>query len=115
MGAATAVSGFAWWTFNRLVKRVDDSVANIALIRALLPSYVLEADADVEIGKVTHAIETMRVEGIAREARILEAVRDVGKNSTQENTQLRSEITGVHQRIDRIFEQSVRRDRHQRD
>jgi hypothetical protein len=54
-------------------------------------------------------MEKMRLEGMQREGRILEAIERQGDQSTAENRILRADFAKVNDRIDRLRDRDPRR------
>lgn len=115
----TAFASFVWFTVVRLINHVDELdkavhgpdgpvALNRGQLEAMKINYLLRADFNTEMDRVSSAIDRMRLEGIARETRILDSVERINTNNKDESRQIREDISGVHQRIDRLV--SARRE-----
>ncbi len=78
-------------------------------IHQQLPTFVKADKLELTERRLHDSIEAMRREGDTRESRILEAVGIANDSNKADNERVRTEITGVHNRIDRLFEQQSRR------
>lgn len=108
----SAVGAVLAWLIRRFITTVDKHEAAIygdAGLFRLLAAYVKREDHDVANAELAAQMEKMRLEGIQREGRILDAINNQSDVSTQENRILRSDIGKLHDRIDRLQDRIGRR------
>lgn len=108
-GSLLAVASFL---LRRFIKAVDGHGESIAKLQADQAKFVQREVHDVANAQIAAIIERMRIEGHAREERILEAIERSREQNAVDTRALRGELSGVHQRIDRLREQAG--DRHPR-
>jgi cell division protein FtsB len=99
------------WLIRRFIQTVDKH--DVALygesgLFRLLALYVKRDDHDVANAELAAQMEKMRLEGMQREGRILEAIEREGNSSTAENRILRADFSKLHDRIDRLKDSSGR-------
>src|SRR5512147_1774803 len=99
----SAVGAVVAWLLRRFIQRVDKHEAALygedGVFR-LLAQYVKREDHDVANAELAAHMEKMRLEGMQREGRILEAIERQGDQATAENRIVRSDISKLHDRID---------------
>jgi hypothetical protein len=110
------VWGVTWYMLQRFVSAVDDlrndlhgTEGPVAKLRgeladmaAKLPTYQTREDASVVARDVATKLDALRAESVAREDRIVGAIRDMGRTSQAESAAIRAELRAVHERVDRI-------------
>lgn len=119
------LTAFVWFIVRRLIDAVDKldeqvmgpdgPVAwNRVQIEAVKVNYLTRAEFNSEMEKVSTAIDRMRLEGIGRETRILESVERINTSNREQTERLReaikTDIGGVHTRIDRLIQNGHARD-----
>lgn len=114
--AATTVGGFLWWAVRRAIKNFDDlnealyaPTGVVALVRsdvartnARFDAYMPREEIEMISSKLAESLERMRVESVAREARLLDAINGVARSNIEESRITRREIGETNARIDRI-------------
>lgn len=83
--------------------------ADISGINLQLPTFVKSDKLELTERRLQESIETLRKEGNTREVRILEAVSDANESNKKDNEDVRKQITGVHVRIDNMYERRQER------
>jgi hypothetical protein len=109
---ASAVGAVLAWVLRRFITTIDKHEAAIygdAGLFRLLALYVKREDHDVANAELAAQMEKMRLEGMQREGRILEAIERQGDQSTAENRILRADFAKVNDRIDRLRDRDPRR------
>lgn len=115
---ATTVGGFLWWAVRRAIKNMDDlnraiyhPQGSLALVRgeviatnARFDAYVPREEIEVISGKLAESLERIRVESIAREQRMLDAINRVSQSNIEEGRITRNEIGKTNERIDRLID-----------
>lgn len=104
-GIVGAILAFWLTRFIRTVDKHDDAIYGDKGLFRLLALYVKREDHDVANAELAAQIEKMRMEGIQREGRIIDAIEKQGDASTQENRILRADVGKLHDRIDRLRDQ----------
>jgi len=99
MGIINTWLGF--W-LRRLLKSVDENAAAIVTIQAQLPLYVRREAHDVANAELAAHMDRMRIEAVEREARILGAIDRQGTLAREDIGSVRTELSNVNGRIDRI-------------
>lgn len=100
-GATFAAAGFL---LRRLLQSVDEHDKAIKALCEELPLYVKRETHDVANAEMVNHMERLRLEGSAREARIIDAIERVGVRSDRDVRDIRSEIAATNARLDRVKE-----------
>lgn len=102
----------ACWLLRRLLQRIDkhdEAIFGPAGLYNLLGHYVKREVHDVANAELAAQMEKMRLEGIQREGRILEAIEREGDRASHDNQLTRSDVSKLHDRVDRIRDSTPRR------
>lgn len=117
--ALSAMWAITWYTFRRHITRVDELVKHMfepdgridkldCSLRTAIASRVTEEDLDLNLSPLTRQLEEIVQEGRDREERILEAVKGSRSEQQEGQKQVRSDITGIHARIDGLYDRTTR-------
>jgi hypothetical protein len=116
------IGGIAWavtWALiQRFIKAVDkltDAVhgpdgvvaklrADLVQTRGQLTTYQPRAEAEMQQADLKELLEAMRREAMAREDRVLAAVRDTAAGMQIDVRAMREEVGKVHARVDRLVD-----------
>lgn len=101
----SAVGAVVAWLLRRFIQRVDkheEAIYGNHGLFGLLALYVKREDHDVANAELAAHMEKMRLEGIQREGRIIDAIERQGDQTTAENRIVRADIAKMHERIDRL-------------
>lgn len=97
-----AWAGFLLRRFLRTVDRHQDALYGEHGLFRQLSLYVKREDHDMANAELAAHMEKMRLEGIQREGRIIDAIQDSARQSTTENQILRTDLGKMGDRIDRV-------------
>lgn len=114
-GCAWAVT---WFLIRRFIKSVDDLAAqlhgedgvvaklraDLLQLRASQAGFHPRSEADMQAAELFKLLEDIRREALAREDRVLAAVRDTAATVGLDVRAVREEVGKVHARVDRILE-----------
>lgn len=103
-----AVVGFLLTRFINKVDKLEQAIYGEAGLFRQLGLYVKREVHDVANAELAAQIEKMRLEGIQRESRIVEAIERQGDRATDENRITRADVAKLHERIDRIRDRPAR-------
>lgn len=95
-----------WWAFRRQIARLDAVEHHLhepdGCLRLAIAKCVSEEDLDLNLAPLTRQLDRIAEEGRDRERRMTDAISDSQRT-------LRTDITGIHQRIDRVWEQNAKK------
>jgi cell division protein FtsB len=100
------------WLLKRLLARVDnhdEAIYGKGGLFNLLGQYVKREVHDVANAELAAQMDKMRMEGLQREGRILEAIEREGDRASKQNEQIRSDVSKLHDRVDRMRDSGQRR------
>lgn len=107
--AVTIFNGWLAFWLRRLLKSVDENTAAIAIIQQQLGLYVRREAHDVANAELAAHMDRMRIEANEREGRILGAIDRAANANREDIGSVRSEISNVNGRIDRLRDSNPRR------
>ena len=102
MTVTLAAVGFLLKRFISRVDKHDEALYGEKGVFQLLQNYVKREDHDVANAELAAHMDKMRLEGIQREGRIIDAIERADDRATRDNVHLRSDVVKLHERIDRI-------------
>lgn len=109
---ASMVGAILAWLLRRFISTIDKHEQAIygdeGLLRQL-ERYVKREDHDVANAELVAHMEKMRLEGMQRESRIVDAIDRAGEIARQDQGQLRSSMEKLNERIDRLRDSNPRR------
>jgi hypothetical protein len=114
-GIAWAVT---WYLIQRFIRAVDklheavhgpDGVvaklrADLVQTRGQFGTFQLRTEADLQQAELKELLEAMRREALAREDRVLAALRDTAATMHVDIRAVREEVSKVHSRVDRVVD-----------